>query len=50
MIIDILLILVLFAAAFGVGWYCRGKFGTSEAMIDAGADKMKGWARKADSE
>lgn len=46
MILDIL-ISGLCAACFVGGWWCRGKFGTADAMVDAGATKVKGWLGRA---
>lgn len=48
MILDMLFI-ALCAASFAGGWWCRAKFGSAAAMIDAGASKLKGVASKADA-
>jgi len=40
MILDLFFI-ALCAASFAGGWWCRARFGSAHAMIDAGANKLK---------
>lgn len=45
MILDLFMV-SLFIGGFVVGWWCRAKFGSAEAMIDAGSAKMKSMFKK----
>lgn len=49
MILD-LLIITLMVLAFCAGWWCRAKFGSANAMVDACAGTVKGWLSRADKE
>lgn len=46
MILDLFMI-ALAIGGFFAGWWCRGRFGTAEAMVDAASAKVKGWLHRA---
>lgn len=49
MIFDMILLLLLCAGSFVLGWWCHKQFGSADAMIDAGADKLKNVTKRADT-